>query len=74
MFVGAFQKCTLTCVDEAAWGSFAELLGLVGEGDLHDSRDVARWGLHPDGMGRDELWKVPEKMSEERQENVRGTS
>lgn len=59
--VGGLQMIvTLTCVDETARGSFAELLGLVGEGDLHDPGDMAWWGLHPDGMGRDQLWRVPE--------------
>lgn len=48
-------KVFYTCVDEASRSSFAELLGLVGECDLHDPRDVSRGRLHPDSMRCDEL-------------------
>lgn len=44
-----------TSVYEAAWCSFAELLGLVGERDLHHPGDVTRGSLDPDGMGGDQL-------------------
>ena len=37
----------LTDIDESARLALAELPGLVGEGDLHDSRDVAGRGLYP---------------------------
>ena len=45
----------LTDIDESARLALAELPGLVGEGDLHDSRDVAGRGLYPDGVGGDQL-------------------
>lgn len=41
----------LTCVNEPARGSFAELLGFVRKCHLHNSRDVPGRGLHPDGVG-----------------------
>lgn len=59
---GSRRRQACTCVDEAARRSFAELFGLVGEGDLHDPGDVS-WGrLHPDGMGRDELKNIREHV------------
>lgn len=48
-------KVLYTCVDEASRSSFAELLGLVRECDLHDPRDVSRGRLHPDSVRCDEL-------------------
>ena len=45
----------LTDIDKAAWSSFAEHLGLVGESDLHHPRDVPGRGLHPDGVAGDQL-------------------
>lgn len=46
---------SLTGVDESSWCSFAELLGLVGQGDLHDPGDVSGGSLHSDSMGRYQL-------------------
>lgn len=51
------RKRELTGVDKPPRSTFTELLGFVGQGDFHDSRNVPRWGLHPDGMGSDELQK-----------------
>lgn len=45
----------LTRVDEASWSTFAELFGFVGQRDLDNSGNVARWCLNPDGVGSDEL-------------------
>ena len=45
----------LTGVDKSPRGSFAELLGLVGQRDFHHPGDVPGWGLHPDGVGGDQL-------------------
>lgn len=47
----------LTGVDEASWSSFAELLGLIGQRDFHNSRDMSRGGLDPDGVRGDQLQK-----------------
>lgn len=47
--------CSLTGVDKSSWCSFAELLGLVGQGDLHDPGDVSGGSLHSDSMGRYQL-------------------
>lgn len=55
ILVPASAALFLTCVDKAAGGSFTKLLGLVGEGHFYHPRDVSRWRLHPDGVGRDEL-------------------
>lgn len=52
------RRCELTSVDKPPRSTFTELLGFVGQGHLHDSRNVPRWGLHADGMGRDELQKT----------------
>ena len=51
----------LTGVDEASRRSFAELLGLVGQRDLHDPGDVTRGRLDPDGVGGDQLHDVTRK-------------
>lgn len=48
-------KGGLTGVDKPPWSTFTELLGLVGQGDFDDSRNVPRWGLDTDGVGRDQL-------------------
>lgn len=40
----------LTCVNEPAWGSFAELFGFVRQCHFHNSRDVPGRGLDSDGM------------------------
>lgn len=53
--VPASAASFLTCVDEAARGSFTKLLGLVGEGHFYHPRDVSRRRLHPDSVGSDEL-------------------
>lgn len=51
------QKHKLTSVDKPPRSTFTELLGLVGQGDFNDSRNVPWRGLHPDGVGSDELQK-----------------
>lgn len=48
-------KRELTGVDKAPRSTFTELLGFVGQGDFHDSRNVPRWGLDSDGVGSDQL-------------------
>lgn len=40
----------LTSVDKSPRGTFAELLGLVGQRDFHNARDVPRGSLDPDGV------------------------
>ena len=40
----------LTSVDKSPRGAFAELLGLVGQRDFHNARDVPRGSLDPDGV------------------------
>lgn len=40
----------LTGVDKSPRGTFAELLGLVGQRDFHNSGDVPRGSLDPDGV------------------------
>lgn len=47
----------LTGVDKPPWSAFTELLGLVGQGDLDDARNVPRWGLDSDGVGSYQLQK-----------------
>ena len=48
-------RVRLTCVDEASRRSFAELFGLVGQRDFHNTRDVSRWSLDADGVGSYQL-------------------
>lgn len=48
-------KGGLTGVDKPPRSTFTELLGLVGQGDFDNSRNVPRWGLDADGVGRDQL-------------------
>lgn len=44
-----------TCVYEPPRCSFAELFGLVGQGDLDDPGNVSGRRLDPDGVWRDQL-------------------
>lgn len=44
------KRFQLTSVDKSPRGTFAELLGLVGQRDFHNTRDVPRGSLDPDGV------------------------
>lgn len=44
------KRFQLTSVDKSPRGTFAELLGLVGQRDFHNTRDVPRGSLNPDGV------------------------
>lgn len=45
------RRFWLTSVDKSPRGTFAELLGLVGQRDFHNTRDVPRRSLNTDGVG-----------------------
>lgn len=47
---GVRKRLLLTSVDKSPRGTFAELLGLVGQRDFHHARDVPRGSLDPDGV------------------------
>ncbi len=45
----------LTCIYKSAGCSFAELLGFVGQCHFNYAWDVTGWGLHSDGVRRNQL-------------------
>lgn len=48
-------RFSLTSIDKSPRGTFAELLGLIGQRDFHNTRNMPRWSLDADGVGSYQL-------------------